>query len=702
MSFFPERSIARANSRLIVCMAVMVALSAGTASVHAQHHVPKRLDGLVQEAGAIEMVQLQAARSRWNDRGNLIVTDYEFVRERDLLNDGAPGERLVLTQAGGIVGNEGQSMSGNPNLEIGSRYILFVDPEHGTVFTPFVSGEFGVYRIDSDGSVKSLAGRKQYYIDDLLGEIADLVDERAGALPVRYPAVWADGESPYPSKTYVPIHLAAPVPSQQSAASASPLAEEETAGPDAPIIDPGLVVAVPHEHGAYSPFWNVPNYHHQRTVNAPVVYDELPHDWEWSPIDQHQMADWNVFGGNVFRISGTQLGTWAWGNDRFEMVGFPDNATMIAQFGQGWGANSLAIAWQRWNASNVIIEVDIAFNPARCWTLNLFEAARPEPNNCWNFRRSALHELGHGWGLDHPFEFDNVWWDSVMNYPPKELRHARLSTDDTTAIRNRYNGPSTGRTLISQWLTDDNPSSQHARYTMSLPSSRQLRHGQSLTGLGNFQVENLGPSNFVNPNVEVWLSQNWETWDNATSLLRTLNISATIPSHTIHNYVLPSIAIPATVPTGRYYLSLFLRNGQGPTRYNTSSSRNDRTVTVNNNVATLAPTEQWKVTGTGRIGPLGVWDFTLPVVAGSRYELTTCSASGGSANFDTRIAITGTGGASNDDACGLQSRLLWTAPSTGNRTVRVDGFNINAQGQFTMAYRRVITDRIFANGFQQP
>ena len=63
----------------------------------------------------------------------------------------------------------------------------------------------------------------------------------------------------------------------------------------------------------------------------------------------------------------------------------------------------------------------------------------------------------------------------------------------------------------------------------------------------------------------------------------------------------------------------------------------------------------------------------INVVAGSQYTFSTCAAT-----FDTQITLyNNTGGASlgyNDDACGLQSTLTWTATFTGQLRVLIDQF----------------------------
>ncbi len=673
---------------------VLALLLAAGEAAWAGHAVDKTLSDLVAEAERIEVVRLESKSSRWNQRGNLIVTDMHFRRERDLFGNRGAGERFTLSQGGGVIGNEGHKVSGNPDLQSGTRYLVFVDVEQGELFSPFVAGEQGVYRLDDDGTAHSLAGLDSVHASDLIADVDALVDARAGAPPRRFQAMPA-GNRNYPAKSYVPPGIARPLP---------PVAADAHVPLDEPSPDQPAGLARPQGGTVEAdagvddpPLWTTPRYHYGPTVSFPVVYDELPHDWTWSPHDQYQMSAWNsIVNGNLFLISGTQLGTWAWGNNRFELVGWPSNQTMIDQFGQGWGANTLAVAWSRW-VGNVINEVDIAFNPAFCWTLDAYTGANPS-SSCWSFQQTMLHELGHGWGLDHPWETQNVWWDSVMNYSPKPQRQARLNTDDVNAVRTRYGGPAMARTLISQWRTTDNASSMQPTYTPALAASVTLRHGQNLSLTGSFQIENLGTSDFVNPVVDLYLTQNWNAWTDSYTFLRSANYTATLAPFSSHGYTVGATTIAGTVPTGRYYFTMWLQNGPGSTLNRTSSSNPDVTVTIRNNPTTLAPTAVWKTAGLGRIGPLGEWDYVLPAVAGRTYELTTCSGNGGSANFDTRIDIVGVVG--NDDACGLQSRLQWTAPSTGNRTVRVRGYSVSSQGVFVMAYREVISDTIFINGFQ--
>lgn len=86
----------------------------------------------------------------------------------------------------------------------------------------------------------------------------------------------------------------------------------------------------------------------------------------------------------------------------------------------------------------------------------------------------------------------------------------------------------------------------------------------------------------------------------------------------------------------------------------------------------------------------GSW-YNVNVTCGSTYNFTFCS-NGGSAAWDTQITINQTDNttqlAYNDDFCGLQSNVSWTATFTGQIHVLVSLYNCNNAGgnTGTMAY----------------
>lgn len=83
--------------------------------------------------------------------------------------------------------------------------------------------------------------------------------------------------------------------------------------------------------------------------------------------------------------------------------------------------------------------------------------------------------------------------------------------------------------------------------------------------------------------------------------------------------------------------------------------------------------------------------YNFNAVAGNLYTFTFCN-NGGSATFDTEITILDNTGlvaqADNDDACGTQSELSWTCPTTGTYRVLVMEFPCTAGATCaTLAYR---------------
>lgn len=660
----------------------------------AQHHVPVTLDELVDGSASIVEATLISAQPRWNDKHNLILTDYRFRIGRVLIDGGVGNAEFVVTQAGGTLDGETHKLSSNPELFVGERYVAFLEPQANHVFCPFMGGDQGVYRITGDNVASALSGRQSLPLDALIAEIDTRVQKRGNAPPSFHRAGPPAGVT-YPAKMAVPFR--APLASSASSGNLAPLQQQASPGPEPrdalaePVVDPQ-----PEPLASHAP--TTPNWQRFALASRPIVWDEWPHDWWVSPHDQYMMSTWNGIADNLNRVSGAELGTWAWGNDRFEMVGFPSDADMISQFGSGWGATTLAVTWSRWNGSGVILESDIALNPAYCWTLDESQSANGS-DTCWGIDQSTLHELGHAWGLAHPWESQDVWWDSVMNYAPKEFRLPFLHEDDTDAARVAYPGATINTDgLLSLYQTEDNASSMHATYTSAFPGSTTIYHGQSLN-LGTIQVENPGTIAFADPQVEIYLAQNWRSWTDSYYFLRTASYSTTVDPTTTRRLTVNQTTIPDTMPTGRYYPSIYLRlAGDQTTGNNTAASSPNVTATIHNVAATLEPVESWRTWSLGRIGPMGSWELLLPVVAGDDYELSLCGdLGGGSASFDTVLEVVGV--TSNDDDCGLASHVVFTSDSTATRTISIRGYDLGAQGTFTLAYRRIVDDTLFRDGF---
>ncbi len=82
--------------------------------------------------------------------------------------------------------------------------------------------------------------------------------------------------------------------------------------------------------------------------------------------------------------------------------------------------------------------------------------------------------------------------------------------------------------------------------------------------------------------------------------------------------------------------------------------------------------------------------YRFYLYGGTEYKFTFCDG-GGDADFDTYLYLDNsscTQVASNDDHCGLQSEIVYSAPSTGYYYLEVNSYSSNSGGPFTLAYRQ--------------
>ena len=105
----------------------------------------------------------------------------------------------------------------------------------------------------------------------------------------------------------------------------------------------------------------------------------------------------------------------------------------------------------------------------------------------------------------------------------------------------------------------------------------------------------------------------------------------------------------------------------------------------------ITPAAAWSSTNTLNIA--GNSYRTFAATAGATYYFSFCAADGGSSTFDTQISINTNAGATvaggyNDDFCGVQSYLAWTAPATANYRVLVNLYNCAANANLgTLVYK---------------
>ncbi len=687
----------RIQKSCVVCIGLLLAISLGRS--HSQElQLPRTLPDLVGEADVIAIADLTQARPRWNQRGNLIVTDYSFRVVRQMFGNPLNSE-FVVTQTGGTIGQETQDVSDETPLSVGARYLIFLSPGRNKQFSPFVGAQQGVYQIFSDDTVVSMgADKSRLQRQDFLDKLDQLINARGSAPPSVPSGPVVRRNRTYPAKIYRPISSTLPFASliQAPARPTSPSAP--TSPRKTPTVNAGI--------STFDSTGNLaPDYVYGNRISPPAIFDAFPHDWVWHPFEEYQMSKWNQYGGDVFEVLANPTGDWAWGNGRFDLAGWPSNDQMIAQFGVGWSPDLLGITFRRTDGTS-LLEADVALNPAYCWTLN--DALGTDgTSDCGDFKQTMLHELGHAWGLNHPWETQNVWWDSVMNYSPHAYRFPELFADDTNAVRNAFSGPMIHDALISLHTTnalDTTTGSQNPIYTPTQAMNIDVYRGESFprTALTTFEIQNLGTDIIENPQVDFYLSPERLNW-NASIYLTSAFYSGNIPTFTT-SYAYPTLlVVPDSTPTGIYFFSAYLREQDANDSNNSSWANADTTIRVLNRPVTLYPIVSWQYSEPGAIGPHGSWVFNVVVNAGLRYDFSLCSADGGSATFDTTLSIyfdSFPGGSGfNDDYCGTSSFLSWVSQFSGTATLTVAGYSDLYQGTFQLAYR-IYEDEIFSNGFE--
>lgn len=105
-------------------VAMLVLGLAGRA--HATISEALSLEALVRQADHIVLVTAIDENAR-RDARNRIVTDFTVRVEEVMKGDARPGDTLVMTRIGGVIGDLGMRVEGEPSLELGERYVLFLD-----------------------------------------------------------------------------------------------------------------------------------------------------------------------------------------------------------------------------------------------------------------------------------------------------------------------------------------------------------------------------------------------------------------------------------------------------------------------------------------------------------------------------------------------------------------------------------------------
>lgn len=115
----------RSSLRLWVALALALP-GVHVALPHAQASVVEALDmdTLVRESDSVVLARVIKQWSHYDDHGR-IVTDFQMQVERAEKGDAAPGSAVIVRKLGGIVGDKGMTIAGEPGFVDGELVLLF-------------------------------------------------------------------------------------------------------------------------------------------------------------------------------------------------------------------------------------------------------------------------------------------------------------------------------------------------------------------------------------------------------------------------------------------------------------------------------------------------------------------------------------------------------------------------------------------------
>jgi hypothetical protein len=571
----------------VFCLALAAFVSPPVLTAHVEL---MSVSEIVAASPHIVVATVEGRQSRWNGLHTLILTDYTLhVEER--LRGTAP-DRLSITVPGGTLGKISDDTCVSVRLQPGARYLLFLDEIDHPTFVPVVGAEQGIFRelrreVRREVASFAAAGSSSEPLrlngapvtfHDFVGAVRSLA-ARTPLVPRPAPAAAAVA---LPAKTWSPAAPPAPL-----AGSLPPRAAPQAWMPPLPGAGAPGNVEITEITAAVSTLPRpvslaTDKFLYHELAARPVVINPLAGS-PFSPWDEYEMAYWNLYAGDLFRVSDSPTSSWAYRNGVSDIVGFPDDQTMKRQFGYGWsdlGQGVLAVTFAR-REEGVVIEADVAFNPQKRWTIDDL-AATSGQESVYAFKEVVLHELGHVWGLLHPWDEEEwVRWDSVMNYKPRTFYVAELFADDTAAVRRAFpRGAPIRDGLINSYVTVRSEILVIPNYQTALPSLSTVRAGGAFGLTGPIKIENVGTVALANPQVEVYLTPERLSFDGAVLVQRAKIRGKIQPGRTLQ-VKLSGFRVPRGTPTGVYYLAYFLRDPKDAYQDNNAAWGQDgSTVTV--------------------------------------------------------------------------------------------------------------------------
>ena len=153
-----SRGVCRSVSGIFKVGVFFLFLALGSSAMASQALMDR--EEIIRRSNLIFVGSVLEKNARWNEMGNLIVTDYVFAVD-DVLFGEIGGEKLSLTFAGGQLPEEGQSVSGVPKFNTGDRVLLMLEKSDNPLLSPITGGDQGKFlagEIDNSGNRVVLDG----------------------------------------------------------------------------------------------------------------------------------------------------------------------------------------------------------------------------------------------------------------------------------------------------------------------------------------------------------------------------------------------------------------------------------------------------------------------------------------------------------------------------------------------------------------
>ena len=216
---------------------------------------------------------------------------------------------------------------------------------------------------------------------------------------------------------------------------------------------------------------------------------------DWDSVAESALGMWNPYLNGV-SFSGRRDSSAISSGNGLNTMSFADDV-----FGEPFGSGVVAVTQTFYSPrNNTITEADIVFNKGRTW--NSYRGN--QRSGVLDFRRVALHELGHVLGLDHPDDHSQSV-SAVMNSHVSNVDS--LQADDINGALSLYGGSAAPPTSS---IPAPSPAPAPAPVTRNTlePGSR-LTAGQSLVSPDSrFRLVYQGDGNLVlydqAQNVPVW------------------------------------------------------------------------------------------------------------------------------------------------------------------------------------------------------